>query len=117
MCVLQVNSISKVIFKVTKCAAMPARFVINEVVTNQAGIASFFPHLAISTCDIVLLVRVCGVCVHVRARACVKKRLREKERENKKSQRERDRTRERGEGGRHTGKNESERQNEKSETD
>ena len=46
---------------VTKHTTMPARFVTNEVVTNCAGIVTFFSHLDIGTCDIVC---VC-VCVHV----------------------------------------------------
>ena len=59
--------------KVTKRAAMPARFVTNDVVTNRAGIAPFFSHLDISTCDIVSATYVC-VCACVRAcvRECVK---------------------------------------------
>ena len=42
-----------VVTKVTKRAAMPALFVTDEVVTNRAGIAPFFSHMDISTCDIV----------------------------------------------------------------
>ena len=67
---------ARFVTKVTKRAAMPARFVTNEVVTNRAGIAPFFSHLDISTCDIVC------VCV----RTYVLQREREKERE--KSERE-----------------------------
>ena len=33
---------ARLVTKVTKRAAMPARFVTNEVVTNRAGIALFF---------------------------------------------------------------------------
>ena len=33
---------ARFVTKVTKRAAMPARFVTNEVVTNRAGIAFFF---------------------------------------------------------------------------
>ena len=55
---------ARFVTKVTKRAAMPARFVTNEVVTNRAGIAPFF-HLDISTYD-----RVC-VCVCACVRACV----------------------------------------------
>ena len=33
---------ARFVTKVTKRAAMPARFVTNEVVTNRAGIALFF---------------------------------------------------------------------------
>ena len=35
---------ARLVTKVTKRAAMPARFVTNEVVTNRAVIAPFFPH-------------------------------------------------------------------------
>ena len=85
--------------KVTKRAAMPARFVTNEVVTNRAGIVLFFlflffPHLDISTFDIVcvicvyvsLCVCVCvcvRACVRARARAHVKEREKETEKERK----------------------------------
>ena len=34
---------ARFVTQVTKRAAMPARFVTNEVVTNRAGIAPFFP--------------------------------------------------------------------------
>ena len=57
---------ARFVTKVTKRAVMPARFVTNEVVTNRAGIAPFFSHLDISTCDI--------VCVCVCVRACIKER-------------------------------------------
>ena len=67
---------ARFVTKVTKRVAMPARFVSNEVVTNRAGIAPFFSHLDISTCDIVSVTYVC-VCV----RACLHQREREKERE------------------------------------
>ena len=92
---------ARFVTKVTKRVAIPARFVINEVVTNRAGIAPFFSHLDISTCDIVSVTCVCVcvracvracVCACVRAcvcacvRACIKERERRKER---KSQRER----------------------------
>ena len=43
---------ARFVTKVTKRAAMPARFVSNEVVTNPAGIAPFFPLLDISACRI-----------------------------------------------------------------
>ena len=71
--------------KVTKRAAMPARFVTNEVVTNRAGFAPFFPsHLDISTSD-----RLC-VCVCARACVCLCQRERERDREGKReNQRER----------------------------
>ena len=72
---------------VDSCAEIKvARFVTNEVVTNRAGIAPFFSHLNISTCDIVSVTCEC-VCVRVCVRACIKER--EKERE-KVRQRERD---------------------------
>ena len=38
---------------------MPAHFVTNEVVTNCAGIVTFFSHLNIGTCDIVCVTCVC----------------------------------------------------------
>ena len=69
---------ARFVTKVTKRAAMPARFVTNEVVTDRAGIAPFFSHLDISTCDIV---SVTCVCVRACVRACIKEREREKERE------------------------------------
>ena len=72
--------------KVAKPAAMPARFVTNEVVTNRAGIAPFFSHLDISQYDIVSVT--CG-CVCVRACVCACVHQREREREGKReSQRE-----------------------------
>jgi len=67
---------ARFVTKVTKRAAMPARFVTNEVVTNRAGIAPF------SLIWISVHVTVCA-CV----RACVHQRERLKERE--KSERER----------------------------
>ena len=36
---------TRFVTKVTKRAAMPARFVTNEEVTNRAGIAPFFLHV------------------------------------------------------------------------
>ena len=69
---------ARFVTKVTKRAVMPARFVTNEVVTNRAGIAPFFSHLDISTCDIVC------ACV----RACV--RASKREREGKREVRKRD---------------------------
>ena len=85
---------ARFVTKLTKRAAMPARFVTNEVVTNPAGIAPFFSHLDISTCDIVFVTCVCVcVCVCVRAcvctcvRACV--RASKRERRKERSQRER----------------------------
>ena len=71
---------ARFVTKVTKRAAMPARFVTNEVVTNRAGIAPF------SLIWISVHVTLC-VCVCVRA--CVHQRERLKERE--KSERERER--------------------------
>ena len=66
---------ARFVTKVTERAAMPAGFVTNEVVTNRAGIAPFFSHLDISTCDTVSATYVCvcgggggGV------RACVRQR-------------------------------------------
>ena len=53
---------ARLVTKVTKRAATPARVVTKEVVTNRAGIAPFF-HLDISTSNIVY------VCVRARARA------------------------------------------------
>ena len=44
---------ARFVTKVTKRAAIPARFVTNELVTNRAGIAPFFISVDISTCDIV----------------------------------------------------------------
>ena len=38
---------ARFVTKLTKGAAMPARFVTNEVMTNRAGIAPFFSHLDI----------------------------------------------------------------------
>ena len=76
---------ARFVTKVTKRAAMPARFVTNEVVTNRAGIAPFFSHLDISTCGIVSVTYVCVcvcVCMCVCVRACVHQREREKERES-----------------------------------
>ena len=71
----------------TKRAAMPARFVTNEVVTNRAGIALCFSHLDISTCDIVsvfcVCMCVCGACVRACVRACVHQRERERRKERK----------------------------------
>ena len=40
-------TMARFVTKVKKRAAMPARFVTNEVVTNRAGIALFFSHLDI----------------------------------------------------------------------
>ena len=70
--------------KLRLSAPVAARFVTNEVVTNRAGIAPFFSHLDISTCDIVSVTYVC-VCV----RACLHQRERERRKERK-SERERD---------------------------
>ena len=68
---------ARFVTKVTKHAAMPARFVTNEVVSNRAGIAPFFSHLDISVhvilCVSLVCVRVCVcVCVCVCVRACVR---------------------------------------------
>ena len=83
-------TMARFVTKVTKRAAMPARFVTNEVVTNRAGIAPFFSHFDISTCDIVCVwVCLCErACVRACERACVHQRERLKERE--KSERERE---------------------------
>ena len=79
---------ARFVTKVTKRAAMPARFVTKEVVRNRAGIAPFFSHLDISTCDIV---SVTCVCVRACMRACVRACIKEREREGKReSQRERE---------------------------
>ena len=87
---------ARFVTKLTKRAAMPARFVTNEVVTNPAGIAPFFSHLDISTCDIVFVTCVCVcvcvcvcACVRVYVRACVRACIKEREKEREKSQRER----------------------------
>ena len=60
----------------TKRAATPARFVTNEVVKNRAGVAAFFSHLHINTCDIV---SVTCVCVRACVRACIREREKERE--------------------------------------
>ena len=57
-----------------------ARCVTNEVVTNRAGIAPFFSHLDISTCDIVSVTCVC-VCARARVGACVLACVKERETE------------------------------------
>ena len=72
---------------VTKRAPMPSRFVTNDVVTNRAGIAPFFSHLGISTCDIVSVTCVC-VGGWGWGWGCVRACVHQKER---KSHRERDR--------------------------
>ena len=78
---------ARFVTKLTKRATMPARFVTNEVVTNRAGIAPFFSHFDISTCDIVcvwvcLCERACvRACVRASVRACIKEREREGKRE------------------------------------
>ena len=55
--------------KVAKRAAMPARFVTNEVVTNRAGIATFFIWILV---HVILYVSPLCVCVRACVRACVR---------------------------------------------
>ena len=62
--------------KVAKRAAMPARFVTSEVVTNRAGIIPFFPtwisvHVILCVSRVFVCVCVC-VCVRACVRACVR---------------------------------------------
>ena len=63
---------ARFVTRATKRAAMTVRFVINEVVTNRAGIAPFFPHgyqlvhLIVCVC-----MCVCSVCVCVCVCVCV----------------------------------------------
>jgi len=70
---------ARFVTKVTKRAAMPARFVTNEVVTNRAGIAPF----SLIWISVHVTLRVC-VCV----RACV--RASKRETEGKREVRERE---------------------------
>ena len=65
---------ARFVTKVTKRAAMPARFVTNEVVTNRAGVAPLFSRLDIIAYDIVCVCR-------ARARMCVCVRASKRERE------------------------------------
>ena len=73
-------TMARFVTKVTKRAAMPARFVTNEVVTNRAGIAPF----SLIWISVHVTLRVC-VCV----RACV--RASKRETEGKREVRERER--------------------------
>ena len=52
--------------KVTKCAAMPTRFVTSVIMTNRPGTVPFPP----STCDIVFVMCVCA-CERACVRVCV----------------------------------------------
>ena len=82
--VQSVVTTARFVTKVTNRTAMPARFFTNEVVTNRAGIAPFFSHLDVSTCDIVSVTCVCvcvRACVRACERACVRASKRERERE------------------------------------
>ena len=70
---------ARFVTKVTKRAAMPARFVTNEVVTNRAGIAPF--SLIWISVHVTLCVCVCA-CVRASKRETEGKReVRERERE------------------------------------
>ena len=75
------SNFTRFVTLVTKGAVVTKRAA--KVVTNRAGIAPFFSHLDISTCD---MVSVTCVCVRACVRACIKERERRKER---KSERER----------------------------
>ena len=71
---------ARFVTKVTKRAAMPARFVTNEVVTNRAGIAPF--SLTCISVHVTLCLPLVCVCVFVCA--CVRQRETETEKEREK---------------------------------
>ena len=84
----------------TKRAAMLARSVTNEVVTNRAGIAPFFSSLTWISVHVTLCLSLgcVWVCVPACVRECVRTSKRERERERqreRKRKRERERERER----------------------